>query len=285
MFFRYPGGKRKLTSQIMPTIEKLHKERSGNGYSEPFFGGGAVGIEFMKNRNEIDSISINDKDIGLSCLWTCVIKYPEELKRKILRFKPSIDGYYAAKIKLLAVEERDEDNAFCLQYGFMKLAIHQISYSGLGTKSGGPLGGKEQKSKCKIDSRWSPLTICKKIDALHAMFASKSIAKNSCTCLDFEEVIARQDSNTLMYLDPPYYAKGNALYQHGFLEEDHRRLANLLNDSNAPWVLSYDDCETIRELYEWANIQVVEADYSIANTAKQRADRQREKRQELIICR
>jgi len=43
-----------------------------------------------------------------------------------------------------------------LDVGFKKLAIHQISYSGLGTKSGGPLGGKSQESIYKIDCRWSP---------------------------------------------------------------------------------------------------------------------------------
>ena len=65
--------------------------------------------------------------------------------------------------------------------GFKKLAIHQTSYSGLGTKSGGPLGGAEQKSRYKIDCRWSPEYICKKVDKLHDLFAAIEVRDNCCT--------------------------------------------------------------------------------------------------------
>jgi hypothetical protein len=37
------------------------------------------------------------------------------------------------------------------EYGFAaNSAIHQISYSGLGTKSGGPLGGRDQNQIIKL---------------------------------------------------------------------------------------------------------------------------------------
>ena len=77
--------------------------------------------------------------------------------------------------------------------GFKKLAVHQTSYSGLGTKSGGPLGGAEQKSEYTIDCRWSPNYICKKVDRLHDLFAAIEVHGNGCTNLDFADVIPDTD--------------------------------------------------------------------------------------------
>ena len=51
------------------------------------------------------------------------------------------------------------------RFGFMKIAVHQLSYSGLGLRSGGPLGGRSQASPYKIDCRWSPEYIYKKMMA------------------------------------------------------------------------------------------------------------------------
>ena len=48
--------------------------------------------------------------------------------------------------RLVFIPLTKEENQ--ISKAFKKLAIHQISYSGLGTKSGGPLGGEKQQSKC-----------------------------------------------------------------------------------------------------------------------------------------
>jgi DNA adenine methylase len=130
--------------------------------------------------------------------------------------------------------------------------------------SGGPLGGREQKSKYKIDCRWSPSHICKKIDIINKRFSQLSIRNDCCTNLDFSEVICDIKNKAVIYLDPPYLVKGNVLYQHGFTENDHRRLADCLKNTNHLWVLSYDDCPEIREYYDWADVQLIDGvNYSI----------------------
>jgi DNA adenine methylase len=141
-----------------------------------------------------------------------------------------------------------------VELGFKKLAIHQTSYSGLGSKSGGPLGGRKQESEYKIDCRWSPEYIGGQIEQ-HNMFMKKIEIRNGmCTNFDFEDLINENDTEAIMYLDPPYYVKGNDLYQFGFTEEDHIRLAKLLRNTKHKWLLSYDDCDEVRQLYDWANI-------------------------------
>ena len=261
-FMRYPGGKSKLKKRIIEKLNEFEKSE----YREPFFGGGSIGLEFLSKRSPT-KIWLNDKDIGIFCLWHSVIHEHEKLKNLVMSFVPTKEDFYKFKNELLSCES-PVDKVYC---GFSKLAIHQISYSGLGTKSGGPLGGKEQKSQYKIDCRWSPKYICSKIDKLHSLFDKFELRLTSC---DFEWLIT-DTSESMIYLDPPYYVKGNELYQCAFTENDHIRLANLLQSTNHTWILSYDDCPEIRELYRWAKIEELSVNYSIAGARK---------KSELLIC-
>ena len=77
-FFRYPGGKSKLKNIISSHLNVY----SNVEYREPFFGGGGVGMQFISDNPSITNIWINDKDIGVSNLWTAVLRYPEALKEK-----------------------------------------------------------------------------------------------------------------------------------------------------------------------------------------------------------
>lgn len=249
-FYRYPGGKAKLkdviTRQIIP-----HLENSALEYREPFWGGGSIGMEIVTH---IKNLWINDKDPGISALWLAVIHDPEQLKEQIRNFQPTVQDFDQFKEDLLTGNQEN--------LGFKKLVIHQISYSGLGTKSGGPLGGRKQESNYKIDCRWSPEYLCKKIDKIHNLL--KNI-NTKCTSLDFQDVIL-DPSPAFIYLDPPYYIKGNELYQHGFSQENHETLATLLQETSHKWLLSYDDCPQVRELYAWANIQEINVNYTITTS-------------------
>ena len=276
-FFRYPGGKSKLKKIILSRLHQYSREE----YREPFFGGGGVGSSFLAEQSP-SSIWINDKDIGISCLWTSVINHPDELKQKVMQFTPSTPTFYLHKNELLNLTTTPEHIDEVVYYGFIKLAIHQTSYSGLGTKSGGPLGGKEQKSKYKIDCRWSPSYICKKIDKLHKQLSAFAVKNKKCTNCDFEDLI-RASGDALLYLDPPYYKKGNDLYQCGFTQQDHERLALSLRESEHDWVLSYDDCDEIRTLYEWANIEEINVNYTITATKEKCGKRLSRTKPELII--
>ena len=60
----------------------------------------------------------------------------------------------------------------------------------------------------------------------------------------------KKHHNKVLYLDPPYVGK-ELLY--GWHDDktifDHKRLAQVLKQHNAPWFLSYGDHELIRDLY------------------------------------
>ena len=259
---RYPGGKSKLRNQITQRLAE-QAEQDGLEYREPFFGGGSIGLKLLSDDNGVQRIWINDRDVGIACLWTSVIRYPNEFKDRVRTFTPSVEAFYEMRHELLADSAMPAEPGRIVELGFQKLAIHQTSYSGLGTMSGSPLGGVGQKSQYKIDCRWSPDCICRKVEKLHEMFAAVEVRGNCCTCQDFAEVIGDPNCRSLLYVDPPYYVKGNNLYQHGFTVEDHERLADALRRTEHAWVLSYDDCPEIRRLYDWASVEPLDVNYSI----------------------
>lgn len=67
---------------------------------------------------------------------------------------------------------------------------------------------------------------------------------------DFEVLIKHYDSNeSFFYCDPPYYTS-EYVYACGFTWEDHKRLAKALLNMKGLFLLSYNDCPEIRELYK-----------------------------------
>lgn len=271
--FRYPGGKQKLSSTIISKLSTW--DLSKLQYREPFFGGGSIGIQLLQKR-KISSIWINDKDTGIACLWTCIIRYCDDFKRGILSYRPRVEDFYSMREELLGLKYMPRSKNDILDMGLKKLIIHQISYSGLGTKSGGPLGGKLQKSRYPIDCRWSPEYICKKIQSISLSLFHARIHDTRCTNEDFVDLIIDSTYPSVLYLDPPYYLQGNSLYQCGFSIEDHERLSKYLQYTKHKWVLSYDDCPEIRKLYGWAKIDVLKTKYTITTTDTPK--------QELLIC-
>ena len=66
---------------------------------------------------------------------------------------------------------------------------------------------------------------------------------------DFEVLIKHYDRpDSFFYLDPPYYTS-EYVYGCGFTWEDHLRLHRALSEAQGQWLISYNDCPEIRELY------------------------------------
>ncbi len=80
--------------------------------------------------------------------------------------------------------------------------------------------------------------------AAHARLANVVIENK-----DFEALIRHYDRDeTVFYCDPPYYMT-EGMYAAVFTSEDHLRLFETLAQAKGKWLLSYNDCPYIRELY------------------------------------
>lgn len=279
---RYPGSKAKLVTPIWTAFPDAvkHELWSNNlrwEYREPFFGAGAIGIQVLERLSRQVDVWLNDIDYGMVCLWRSVYQNSESgpLAKMIDEFTPTAEAFYRFKA---------EDGRRDLpehEVGFRKLALHRMSFSGLGYMAGGPLGGKDQENaRYKVNCRWNPGAIKADIARVRAVFR-RGFHSFQFTCLDFAEVIRDAPPDCFVYCDPPYYRKGPELYRHSMSELDHRRLAELLRETKARWALSYDDAPTIRRLYHWAEVTPLEIKYTTARVAP--GVTERPKNREILI--
>ena len=72
-------------------------------------------------------------------------------------------------------------------------------------------------------------------------------------CADFEHALAKH-KDLFAYLDPPYMIEysSNLYGNKGELHAafDHDRLCKVLRSRQTPWVLSYNNCQAIRQMYK-----------------------------------
>lgn len=266
---RYPGAKTKVVDQIVsrfPDRMMLPLFNEPVEYREPFFGSGAVGLEVLRVIRGESSVWVNDKDHGMACLWSAIKDAPAELSEMIGSFKPSVDAFRRFQ------EEDEREDIGMVRAGFQKLALHQISFSGLGAMAGGPIGGADQGSEYAVGCRWNAKRLINEIEIYRSRFA-KFGNRIRITSEDFGVVLDGAPSHAFVYVDPPYFLKGAQLYKHSMSNDDHERLRNLLRTSAAYWILSYDDHVYIRFLYEeWARIESIELKYTVSIEGEERAN-------------
>jgi DNA adenine methylase len=273
---RYPGSKEKLTGAI---YSRFPAEMLGAiflglkpwEYREPFFGAGAVGFRVLQRISTRCHVWINDIDPAMVSLWEAVRNDREKLIERLNEFEPSVEHFRRFK------EEDGRTDLPPGMAGFRKLALHRMSFSGLGAKAGGPIGGKSQNSDYSVGCRWNPETMRKEVLLLTTIMR-RQFRSFRITNLDFADLIRDAPRECFIYADPPYYVKGPSLYKYPMSDADHVRPAGLLRETEATWVLSYDDHEFIRDLYSWAQIEPIEIKYTMAITTKQRP-----KNREIII--
>ena len=269
--FRFPGGKTKIKSQILSRIAALR--RSEEEYGELFLGAGSI-LECMltDNRFAFSLVRLNDRDAGIAAVWSAIIRYPEQLKEKLIAYTPAVADFDRFKAELLAVRGYVGSGPKMVELAAKKIILHQISFSGLGVMAGGPIGGRTQGSKYPVSCRYNPEGLCGKIDRLHNRLTRVRIVGNTCSSQDFSSFIRNANGNQIWYIDPPFYQPGPQLYQFGLTHQEHVNLAGILKASGTKFVLSYDDHPAIRKLYQWACIERIDGiNYSI-HTARQRAE-------------
>ena len=94
--------------------------------------------------------------------------------------------------------------------------------------------------------------------AFHLIWeAYRRLANTVIENKDFEALIRQYDrDNAFFYCDPPYY-QTEGHYEVEFRKEDHVRLRDTLAQIEGNFLVSYNDCEYIRELYEDYQIESV----------------------------
>jgi DNA adenine methylase len=242
--FRYAGGKFYARNLILNHI------LPHSYYAEPFAGGAS--IFFAKDK--VNNNWLNDIDELLINTYLIIRDEPEEL------------------IEFLAGESATKErhsyykNEFIPQNNLEKAArwfyLNRTSYSGI-MKPQNCYWGYGDKYSMRPEN-W-PRNIRRTSDKLQGV---------KITSLDFEELIKSVPDGAFLFIDPPYFnADQDKFYLHSFSKDDHYRLGEILSrhKHRIKFLITYDNTEEIRELYDWAiEIHDKEWNYTINRTDEQK---------------
>lgn len=233
---RYPGGKTKL----YPQIKGILKENGliGSSYSEVFAGGAGLAMKLLI-KGDVSSVTINDYDVAVYCMWDAIVNHSEELCAFIDEAHLDVETWLDHREIY-----RAHDNTNPLQLGCSTFYLNRTNVSGI--LSGGLIGGLEQTGNFKMDARFGKEGLKKKIRTIASRRSDITV-----TCLDAADFIDQNldDEGTFAYFDPPYVQKGPGLYKSSFDEEGHRRLAKKIAACSCKWVVTYDADSLIDEIY------------------------------------
>ena len=234
---RYPGGKTRAVSMILPHIlEGMDKICS------PFIGGGSVELTCMGR-----GMSVLGSDIfsPLVDFWQEAIKDSVGLSERAQKYFPlSRTKFYSLQKHYTTLPDK-------LERAAVFFVLNRSSFSGT-TLSGGMSPGHPRFTQSAIE----------RLRNFHA--AGLKVKK-----VDYK-VALRENPDMMTYLDPPYLIASDNLYgskgdaHKGF---DHEELASVLRKRDK-WVLSYNDCPEIRELYKHARILEPKWKYGMSNGKK-----------------
>ncbi|MBU5255181.1 DNA adenine methylase [Tissierella praeacuta] len=236
------GGKKALRELIV-SVFPLYYER----YIEVFGGGGWV-LFHKPPGNDFEVY--NDFNGLLTNLYRCVREKPDELIEALHFVLNSREDFDIVKDALA----RDSIESDVIKAAYFYQLIRYSYASGLTSFGSQP------------HDMWSNFPL---IEQAHRRL-SKVVIENK----DFEKLIRQYDRPiSFFYLDPPYY-ETEKYYKNvgegGFQEKDHIRLRDTLMNIEGKFLLSYNDCDFIREIYDAPNIQI--ESFTRINNIKQRYD-------------
>ena len=228
---RYPGGKTRACAKLDTIINDHFDVKKIKNIISPFFGGGS--FEFFLQNNYNFKIIANDKFKPLYTFWKVCKNNQDTLTKKLDEVK-SISKEEFNNYREKIIGEKDD-----IMQAFYYFIINRCSFSGA-TLSGGFSNEASTKRFTKSS-----------IDKIKNLNLEKFKISNK----DFEQFIGKNYDKpfSIMFLDPPYYLeKGSKLYgNNGDMHEtfNHEKLYNTIcNKKN--WIMTYNNCVYIRELYK-----------------------------------
>mgnify|MGYP000674079263 CR=1 FL=1 len=266
---RYPGGKSKAINLITPYIKDYDKIVS------PFIGGGSLEVHWAANlKKEVIGYDIFDILVNF---WNVLLENPVELADMMNTIKPTNEEYTKIKEILIKLDKTQEmlkdwqtnyykrdsvltlDNITLAAYYYFN---HNCSYGP------GYLGWAS--SVYLDDKKWKIM--------------SEKINKFKCSGMSVYnetfDISIPKHNNDFLYLDPPYFLERDSdnkmhkgmypmknidVHHSGF---DHELLRDLLLEHKGDFVMSYNNCETIREYYKDFQFFYPKWAYSMSNGEK-----------------
>lgn len=226
-FMSWVGGKKALRDDVIIRMPPFYDK-----YIEVFGGAGWV---LFRKMPENEAEVFNDFNSNLVNLYRCVRDNPAKLKYKlryVLNSREDFRWLVFLHKKGIFTRFHDYDRAA----KFYQL----IRYS---------YGSALESFASQPHSIWNDFPL---ID-----MASRRLQKVIIENQDFEVLIKHYDSpGSFFYCDPPYYATESYYKDVGFTKNDHVRLRDTLSKIKGKFLVSYNDCPEIRELWAYEGIHI-----------------------------
>ncbi len=240
-FIGWIGGKKLLRKDIIKRFPPEYDR-----YIEVF--GGAGWILFGKGYNAKQLEVFNDVNSDLINLYRCIKYHCAELQKELRWTIASRELFFHYKSQM-----EKEVGLTDIQKAARYLCIIKYSFGNY-KKSFATNGSGKDISKTilflqEVQERLK-----------HVVIENK----------DFENLIKVYDRpKALFYLDPPY-VNTEKYYDGEFNMNDHIRLNNALKNIKGNFILSYNDCDFIRELYKDFKVESVMRNNNLSNKLENR---------------
>ena len=259
---RYAGGKSRAIKKITPFVEPYDTIVS------PFLGGGSLEVHWASQGKRVIGSDVFDLLVNF---WTCLLEDANKLVAHMSEIKPTEEEYRLIKEELIQTPEvqemlKDWKTNFYkrLPKEIERFKLAAYYYFNHNCSYGPGFLGWASKIYMKPE-KWDK-TIGK-------------IRDFKCPTLEvhhrgFQKAIEEHPTDFL-YLDPPYYLKPDAdnkmlggIYPMKNIpvhhsKFDHEKLRDMLLDHKGDFVLSYNNCETVREWYSDFELFYPEWHYSM----------------------
>ena len=236
---RYPGGKTRGVQKIIELIPS-----SIDRLCSPFFGGGSLELACAARGIRVFGYDAFEPLVNF---WNELLNNAPQLADEVTR------SYFPlTRTKFYALQKRFP----CLKNGLQRAAafyaLNRSSFSGT-TLSGGMSPNHPRFTESGI----------KRL----AEFKAGSLTIKHA---DFRDSI-KKHQNDFLYLDPPYINGGKLYGERGDMHDnfDHAALAKIIKRRKG-WLLSYNDCAAVRELYNGCQIFTPAWAYGMGNQKKSR---------------
>jgi DNA adenine methylase len=231
-FVKWPGGKRQLLKTIIPLLPKQIKK-----YCEPFVGGGALLCHFL-NQKTVEQILISDANPDLMVAYIVIQKNVKELIDQLMEleiFYKQINDVqtrkkYYENVRTYFNKKRENFNYKLYSSEWVERAsqvifLNRTCFNGL---------WRVRKSDGGFNTSFGDYdnpTIC---DTKNLTALNRKLDGIYIVCGDYTVCTQFIDTNTLVYIDPPYVpvsktANFTAYSQDGWGEDESHRLYMWVN--------------------------------------------------------
>ena len=266
---RYAGGKSKAIGLILEHLPKLKEKK----VISPFFGGGSVELCL----SQILGINVIGYDIFnmLTNFWNVLINHKDEFIYELSNFKIHEEEFtynrhvllnYWEKIKPADLHYKTKNKIELKPEDLTKLddsiIMQAVYYYYNMTLSYGPMflgwPSSNEINKDKFKRR---------IEKLKEM----NLVNLQVSCSPFQDILGKH-SDDFLFLDPPYYLEGDSKMFKGMYPNcnfaihhnrfDHIKLAEMLKTHRGGFLMTYNNCSAVRELYSDCKFEYPEWQYT-----------------------